>query len=154
MKKILFLLILVSSLVSAKAQYGSAYTFPTIAGDSLTNADTVFKKITVTAGYAHMSVQVSIKKGTGTLDGKAYVYSSTNGSHFVLTDSASFAALPAFATTTTGSLAGFTHTAIINKTSPPHTSYIVIATQAGSLTASPVRVAYTLRSTKTISGIN
>lgn len=153
MKKILFLLILVSSL-GAKAQYGSAYTFPTIQGDSLTNADTVFKKITVTGGYAHMSVQVSIKKGTGTLDGKAYVYSSTNGIHFVLTDSASFAALPAFATATTGSLAGFTHTAIINKTSPPHTSYIVIATQAGSLTASPVRVAYTLRSTQTIPGIH
>lgn len=146
MKKLIFILLLFAG-IAANAQFGSAYTFPTVQGDSLTNADTVFKKITVTGGYAHMSVQVSIKKGTGTLDGKAYVYSSTNGSHYVLTDSASFSALPAFATALTGSLSGFTHTAIINKTSPPGTAYIVLATQAGSLTASPVRFSYTLRST-------
>lgn len=139
---------------AAEAQYGSATTFPTIKGDSLVNADTVFKRIPITAGVQALGVQVSIKKGTGTLDGKAYIYTSINGSGFVITDSASFVALPAFATATTGSLNGFTHTAIFNKVAPPGTAYLVLATQAGSLTASPVQVSYTIRSTKVISGIN
>lgn len=125
-----------------KAQSGSAYSFPVIAGDSLVNADTVFKKISLTAGYTSMGVQVSIKKGTGTLDGKFYLYSSVNGSNYVLTDSASFTAVPVNALISNG---GYTYTAIINKTDPAGSKYIVAATQAGTLTSSPVRVSYTAR---------
>jgi len=143
MKK-LFAMMLVSLILftaSIKAQTGSAYTFPVIAGDSLVNADTVFKKITLTAGYASLGVQVSLKKGTGTLDGKFYLYSSLNG-NYVLTDSASFTACPVAALI---SNSGYTYTAIITKSAPAGTSYLVAATQAGSLTSTPVRVSFTAR---------
>lgn len=146
MKKLILLLVMTVGMLSiANAQTGSAYTFTTVAGDSLVNADTVFKVIPVTAGYTKMGIQVSIKKGTGTLDGKFYLYSSVNGSAFVLTDSASFSALPSLSTTYTGSVSGMTHTAIIEKTAPAGTKYIILATQAGSLTSSPVKVSYTAR---------
>lgn len=126
----------------SKAQTGSSYTYPVIAGDSLATADTVFKKVSVTAGYSSVGIQVSIKKGTGTLDGKFYLYSSVNGSNYVLTDSASFSAVPTAALI---SNSGYTHTAIINKAAPAGTAYLVAATQTGSLTASPVKVSYTAR---------
>ncbi|MBP7398181.1 MAG: hypothetical protein KA954_01250 [Chitinophagales bacterium] len=126
---------------STKAQNGTAATFPVIAGDSLVNADTVFKKISITAGYTSMGVQVSLKKGTGTLDGKFYLYTSLNG-NYVLTDSASFTAVPTAALI---SNSGYTHTAIISKSAPAGTSYLVAATQAGSLTSTPVKVSWTAR---------
>lgn len=126
----------------ADAQLGSAYSFPVIAGDSLVNADTVFKKIAITAGYRSMGIQVSIKKGTGTLDGKFYLWTSVDGANYVSTDTASFTAVPTAALITNG---GYTHTAIIQKTMPAGTRYLVVATQAGSLTSSPVKVSYTAR---------
>lgn len=145
MKKLLYMM-LVGALAliasSSNAQTGSAYTFPRIAGDSLVNADTVFKVIPVTAGYASMGVQVAIKKGTGTLDGKAYLYTSVNGSNYLLTDSSSFTAVSAASPISNG---GYTHSAIIQKTAPAGTSYLVSVTQAGSLTSSPVSVSYTAR---------
>lgn len=127
---------------NTQAQTGSAYTFPTIAGDSLVNADTVFKKIPITAGYNALGVQADIKKGTGTLDGKLYLYTSINGGTYVLTDSASFAAVPVNALTVNST---WTYTAIITKSAPAGSRYIVAVTQAGSLTSSPVRVSYTSR---------
>jgi len=143
MKKFLFVLLMVGlSFISTHAQTGSAYTFPTVAGDSLVNADTVFKKISVTAGYSSLGIQVNIKKGTGTLDGKMYLYTSVNAGTYVLTDSASFTAVPVNALTSNST---WTHTAIITKTAPAGTRYIVAATQAGSLTSSPVSVSYTSR---------
>lgn len=129
--------------VYTKAQTGSPYSFPVVAGDSLTTADTVLKKVTVTAGYSSLGFQASIKKGTGTLDGKLYIYTSVNGNNYVLTDSASFAAVPTFGTLNANG--GYTHTAIINKNAPPGYSYILAVTQTGSLTASPVKISYTTR---------
>jgi len=127
---------------TTQAQSGNSYSFPVIAGDSLVNADTVFKKVSITAGYTSAGFQVSIKKGTGTLDGKMYLYSSVNGSNYVLTDSASYTAVPVNALISNG---GYTYTAIINKAAPSGSRYIVAATQAGSLTSSPVLVSYTAR---------
>jgi len=146
MKKI-FLIGLIGLIFSfqSNAQDGTPYTYPTILGDSLTNADSVFKVVSITAGYNAVGIQVSIKKGTGTLDGKFYLYKSVNGSGYVLSDSASFAELPALSTTYTGSVAGMTHTAIIEKVAPAGTKYIVVATQEGSLTASPVKVSYVVK---------
>jgi hypothetical protein len=146
MKKIMFLLVMMAGMLSfteSKAQSGTAYTFPVIAGDSLATADTVFKKISVTAGYSSVGIQVDIKKGTGTLDGKFYLYKSVKGSNYVLSDSASFTAVPTHATLISNG--GYTHTAVIEKVAPAGTSYIVAAVQTGSLTASPVRVSYTAR---------
>lgn len=154
MKNLIKILVLSMTLAlgfSGHAQSGSSYTFPRIAGDSLATADTVFKQIVATAGYNQLGIQASIKKGTGTLDGKLYVYSSINSNNFVLTDSVSFIAVPSFAT-----LAGlgggpinangvYTHTAYLSKTAPAGTRYLIAVTQTGSLTASPVSVSYTLR---------
>lgn len=147
LKLILAMIVLITagSPQTAKAQQGSAYPIPLIAGDSLATADTVFKKITITAGYEHMGIQVAIKKGAGTLDGKLYLYTSVgSGSvfNYILTDSATITAVPVNALTANG---GYTHTAWINKTSPPGTSYIMFVTQTGSLTASPTRWTYTAR---------
>jgi len=146
MKKLIYLMLVSMALFTASSNaqtnaQGSYFTFPVIAGDSLVNADTVFKKISITDGYGSVGIQVSIKKGTGTLDGKFYLYSSING-NYVLTDSASFSAVPTAALISNG---GYTHTAIIRKTDPSDAFFLVAATQAGSLTSSPVRVSYTAR---------
>lgn len=146
MKKIVLILLVMAGLFTvteSKAQSGTAYTFPTVAGDSLSTADSVYKKIPVTSGYSSLGVQVSIKKGTGTLDGKFYLYTSVNGNHYVLTDSASFTAVPTFGSVNANG--GYTHTARIEKVAPGGTSYIAVATQTGSLTASPVQISYTAR---------
>ena len=129
--------------ITSQAQQGSPYIFPVVAGDSLATADTVFKKISVTAGYTSLGIQVDVKKGTGTLDGKFYLYTSVNGGRYVLTDSSSFSAVPSFNTLSTN--AGYTHTAIIQKVAPAGSKYIVAAVQTGSLTASPILVSYTSR---------
>jgi hypothetical protein len=113
--------------------------FDVVAGDSLATADTVFKRITLEKGYGQFSVQLDIKKGTGTLDGKLYLLTSVNGGRFVLTDSASITAVPSNALTTNS---GYTHTAIIQKASPGGYKYIAYVTQAGSLTASPTLWSY------------
>lgn len=144
MKKFLFVLLIgLISFINTNAQTGSSYTFPTIAGDSLVNADTVFKKISITAGYNSLGIQANIKKGTGTLDGKMYVYTSVNAGTYVLTDSASFTAVPVVVGFTSNST--WTYTAIITKTAPAGTRYIVAVTQAGTLTSSPVSVSYVSR---------
>lgn len=145
MKKLITMLVMIVgmlSLTNANAQHGSPATLPLVAGDSLATADTVFKKIPVTGGYNSLGIQVSIKKGTGTLDGKFYLYTSVNGQSYVLTDSASFSAVPTAALISNG---GYTHTAIIMKDAPAGSSYLVAATQTGSLTSSPVKVSYTSR---------
>lgn len=148
MKKVLLLMVmsfalLLSTYNQVQAQSGEASHFTVIAGDSLATADTVFKKFTITAGYTSMGVQVAVKKGTGTLDGKLYLWSSVNGSNYILTDSASLSAVPTHATLISN--AGYTHTAYINKASPPGTRYIAFVTQTGSLTASPTKFSFTAR---------
>lgn len=146
MKKFLSILTVVICLTfTAKidAQSGSAATFPVVAGDSLATADSVYKPISVTAGYSQLAVQVSIKKGTGTLDGKLFLYTSVNANQYVLTDSAALTAVPTFGSVNANG--GYTHTAIIQKTAPGGTKYIACITQAGSLTASPVLFSYTAR---------
>lgn len=146
MKKVFILMVVVLGIaISTKGQTGNAYVFPVIAGDSLVTADTVFKVIPLTAGYSSFGVQVAIKKATGTLDGKLYLYTSVGGAgtfSYVLTDSASISAVPVNANTANGA---YTHTAIIQKTFPAGTRIIAFVTQAGSLTASPTRWTYTAR---------
>lgn len=129
---------------TAKAQSGSAYTFPVIAGDSLATADTVFKKISISAGYNALGIGVSLKKGTGTLDGKLYVWTAigANNSNYVLTDSATITAVPTAALISNG---GYTYTALVKISAPAGSSYIAFVTQTGSLTATPTLFSYTAR---------
>jgi uncharacterized GH25 family protein len=141
-KSIYVLLVSMFVLTSFHAKTQNLYTFPVVAGDSLVTADTVFKRIGLSRNYSSMGIQVNIKKGTGTLDGKLYVYTSVNELSYVLTDSASITAVPVNAYTANGT---YTHTAIITKAAPPGTKYVVAVTQSGSLTSSPVLFSYTTR---------
>lgn len=130
----------------SKAQNGtgSAYSFPVVAGDSLVTADSVYKKVPITGAFTSLGMQIDIKKATGTLDGKFYVYTSVNGQRYVLTDSASFTTVPTFGAKNANG--GYTHTAMILKTAPPPGSaYMMVVTQVGSLTASPTLFSYTAR---------
>lgn len=142
MKKILFLLTLILvSVISVKAQNGNAYKFPTVKGDSLVNVDTVSKVIPITAGYSDVTIQANVKKGTGTLTGKLFLYSSLDGINYQLTDSADYIPVPAW----TNTVATYTHTAIINKSTPGATSFIIAATSSGTLTSTPIQILYTAR---------
>lgn len=121
----------------------SNYTFPVVAGDSLATADSVIKKIGFSAdkNYASLGFGVSIKKGTGTLDGKLYLYTAVAG-HYTLTDSSTIKTL---ITASGVSNDGYTNGAYIEKAHPAGTTYLIVVTQAGSLTASPVKVTVTSR---------
>ena len=126
-------------LASFTAKSQQATLFPLIAGDSISTSntlDTVFKTISVTAGYASAGIQVVTTKISGTVAGKAYLYSSMDGTNYVLTDSSA-----AFANQTT-------NTAIFSKSPVPYRYYQVqVRTQGvdGSTQVNRVRVYYVLR---------
>lgn len=139
MKKILFLFALVFSFVVSNAQTRTVNPFPLAVGDSLVNTDSVQKYIPVTAGYANITVQVNIKKGTGTLTGKLYLYSSLDNVTYTLTDSASYVT-PLISSFTNSA---YTAQAIISKNTPGVTSYWAVATSSGTITSSPTQFIYT-----------
>jgi hypothetical protein len=139
MKKFLIILAVVVGFAStAFAQ--RATLFPLIAGDTLTTStsrDTVTKVITASAGYSALGIQVVTTKVSGTVAGKAYLYSSLDGTNYTLTDSSS-----AFANQTT-------NTAFFTKTTTPYVYYKVTVQDAiggsTSTQANIVRVYYVLR---------
>lgn len=140
MKKIMFLLVVITGMfftTEVKAQ--SASLLPLIAGDSISTSaskDTVQKVITATGPYHTMGIQVVTTKISGTVAGKAYLYSSLDGSNYTLTDSSS-----AFTDVTT-------NTAFFTKTSVPYTYYRVdvrAADGAVSTQVNRVRVYYVFR---------
>lgn len=87
MKKIMFLLVMVASLLSFTETKAQRYTaLPLIAGDTIANHDTVSKTIPATAGYSTGSFKVEYTKISGTVALKAYLYGG-DGTDFDLTDS-------------------------------------------------------------------
>lgn len=145
MKKYIAILLLVVGFgLTATAQ--RATILPTVAGDSIVvtggAADSVFKTIPITAGYTSMGVQVVLKAGTGSVNGKLYLYESVSGNQFILTDSSALAALPAITGT---SNSGYTHGAIIRKSNPAGSKYIAVVQNVANITASPVQFSYTAR---------
>jgi len=124
MKKFLFLLSFLAVFAfESKAQ--TASVFPTVFGDTvITSAslDSVSKVISVTAGYSTLGIGVNATKVSGTITAKAYLYSSMDGTNYVLTDSAS----AAFA-----NVAG-TQTALFNKIQPPYVYYKVMVRNVGT----------------------
>jgi hypothetical protein len=139
MKKFLILLSVVVGMVSTTIAQ-RATLFPLVAGDTLTTSssrDTVTKVITVTAGYSALGIQVVTTKVSGTVAGKAYLYSSLDGTNYTLTDSSA-----AFANQTT-------NTAFFTKTTTPYVYYKVTVQDAiggsTSTQANIVRVYYVLR---------
>lgn len=124
----------------AQAQYGNAYQFPLIAGDTLNNVDTVFKGVHLTAGYKDLGFHVLINKISGTVAGKLILLASTNGKDYFPTDSMAYVA------TQTNSVAAPTSTneAWVWKTGAPFPFYLVLATGTGTVSAQ-VTVLYTAR---------
>ncbi len=124
----------------AQAQFGSAYQFPLIAGDTLTNTDTVFKHVHLTAGYRDLGFHVLVNKLSGTLTGKLIIMASMNGKDYAPTDSMSYVVTP----TTSAFTPTSTNEAWITKTGAPFPFYIILATSSGTVSA-PVTVLYTSR---------
>lgn len=139
MKKIVFLLIVVTSLFTAKVNAQSATLMALVAGDSISTSaskDTVDKVLTATGPYHTMGIQVVTTKISGTVAGKAYLYSSIDGTNYTVTDSSA-----AFTDVTT-------NTAFFTKTSVPYTYYKVqvrAADGANSTQVNRVRVYYVFR---------
>jgi hypothetical protein len=137
MKKILFFLMLIVGVYSAQAQRATLITLA--AGDTINTSsslDTVSKVIPITAGYSALGVQVVTTKVSGTVAGKAYLYSSLDGTNYVVTDSSA-----AFANQTT-------NTAFFTKSTVPYVYYKVQvrdAAGAASTQVNIVRVYYVAR---------
>jgi archaellin len=137
MKKILFLLTLIVIGFASSAQ--RATLMPLAAGDTLSessSSDTVSKVITTTAGYSSLGIQVNMTKLSGTASGKAYLYSSLDGTNYTLTDSSA-----AFTNQTT-------NTAFFTKTTTPYVYYKVQVREVGAGTgtqSSVVSVYYVAR---------
>jgi hypothetical protein len=95
MKKIMFLLVMVVSLLSITGTVNAQYK-PTslVAGDTIVTSgskDTVQKVIPLTDGYSSTSFQITYTKISGTVALKAYLYSG-NGTSFETSPSDSTAA--------------------------------------------------------------
>lgn len=141
MKKIFLLAVVMFSLsIATKAQFGKAYQFPVIAGDTIitsSSLDTMQKIITVTAGYSAIGIQVGGTKVSGTITSKAYVYGSLDGTTYVVTDSSA-----AFAN------ASGTQAVFFTKTTSPYVYYKVQVrppTTATTTESLAVKVWYVLR---------
>jgi hypothetical protein len=120
MKKFLFVLLMILGL-AFNTQAQTATLISLAAGDTISTTssrDTVSKVITATGAYASLGIQVKVTKVSGTVAGKAYLYSSLDGTNYTLTDSSS-----AFTDQTT-------NTAFFTKTSVPYTYYKVTVQDA------------------------
>ena len=127
--------------------YARAYKFPTVAGDTLTNVDTVSKVITASAGYSVIGIQVGLTKLSGTVAGKAYLFQSLDGLNYLLTDSASYTATPTFPATITNGAAitpTVTNIATFYKQTTPSVYYLVEVVSSGTGSAIAT-VSYTAR---------
>lgn len=132
---------------TSRAQFGTAMTFPLVAGDTLTNVDTVFKQITTTAGYRELGAQVLLKKISGTVTGKMILWASTDAINYFPTDSMTYVITsPSSMVASTYDLHGW-----IAKTGTPFPYYAVLVTNTATGGASAqVRVKYTLRKTLSV----
>lgn len=135
-----FLIVLLLSVgFAAAVQAQSASVFPTVAGDTLvmsSSSDTVTKTKQFTAGYSALGFQVNVSKVSGTVIGKAYLYSSLDGSNYVVTDSSA-----AFTDQAT-------NVAFFTKVTTPYTYYKVQVRPAGAATGTMsaiVKVYYVAR---------
>lgn len=148
MKKIISFLFLIAVMFTANAQNGKAYTFATIAGDTLINTDTAGRIITASAGYNSMAISVNVTKLTGSaITGTCYLYQSLDGKNFgAATDTAAFVGNQQFtANLPLGSIIPtYTQTATFRKITTPSVYYLVVAISSGTVTEK-VQFSYTAR---------
>lgn len=81
MKKILILMFVIIG-IAYQSQAQKASVFPLVSADSLTNADTVSKVITLTAGYSGIIIQPIVSKVSGTSAGTVVLYESLDGTNY------------------------------------------------------------------------
>lgn len=81
MKKFLFLAIAVLGMITST--YAQRATLMRLTpGDTLTNTDTLYKVITVSAGYSSIAVQPVVTKISGTVAGNVIFQGSLDGSNY------------------------------------------------------------------------
>lgn len=131
MKRILGLLLVMGLLICESSSAQRATVFPLVGADSLTNADTVTKIITATAGYDGIVIQPVVTKVSGTAAGTVILSQSLDGVNYVPTDTLTL--------TNTA-----TQTTIWSKKSPVPVYYKVVGTSSGTV-VEILRVYYVLR---------
>jgi len=87
MKKLLLVLVVLFS-VSASAQTTQSVTF--IGSDTLTNADTIVKNITLSTTANGIILQPVVTRVSGTAAGRVVLLQSIDGTNFIRTDSIAF----------------------------------------------------------------
>lgn len=133
---IVFLMVFTMGVTESKAQIGGAIAIPHVAGDTLTNTDSVFKVVSNSGLAATINVQVNLNKLSGTVAGMVYLYKSNDTRNWVLADSASYTAIPAGVSGTAfGAVGSYTHTAQISVVPAPATRYGILATSSGTVSA-------------------
>lgn len=140
MKKLLFILSFLAIAFVSNAQFGTARTFPLVAGDTLVNVDTVQKIIVSTAGYAASGIQVNATATTGTFAATAYLFESLDGVNYKASDTATFVTNVASSYSTPS----YAKTAMFKKVTTPAVYYRVWVVSTGTQ-STPVQVLYTLR---------
>lgn len=133
MKKFISALLVIVGLITftnAKAQ--TATVFPLVSADSLTNADTVNKVITLTAGYSGIAIQPIVTKVSGTAAGTVILYESLDGTNYKSTGDTLSIANQAV------------NTVLWKKTSPVPVYYKVIGISSGTV-VEILRVYYVAR---------
>lgn len=90
MKKILILVSLIIGMATS-AFCQRATTMPLVAGDTLTNTDTLYKVITTTAGYSAIGIQPVVTKISGTVAGNVILQGSLDGINYVALDTLALA---------------------------------------------------------------
>ena len=87
MKKLLIALVVLFS-VSASAQ--TTQVVPSVATDTLTNADTIVKNLTLSTTSNGIILQPVVTRVSGTAAGKVVLLQSVDGTNFIRTDSIAF----------------------------------------------------------------
>lgn len=134
MKRLFFFFVMLISLssITSQSQAQRASLFPLVSADSLTNADTLSKVITMTAGYSGVAIQPVITKVSGTAAGTVVLLESLDGTNYKSTGD----------TLTLTNVT--TQSTIWKKTSPVPVYYKVYAISSGTV-VEIMRVYYVLR---------
>jgi hypothetical protein len=132
MKKLISLMLVAFVALATFGQYGTAYQFPVVAGDTITNTGTANKVITATGGYSDIAIQVVLTKVSGTAAGTVKVEGTLDGTNYY-----------ALGDTLAGRDAA-TVTKIFTHSGTPYVKYKVTFTGAGTM-VTKWKVWYTLR---------
>lgn len=117
MKKLLFLLVVLFSALLAYAQPTQRVEF--VGTDTLTNADTIVKNLTLSTTANGIILQPVITRVSGTAAGKVVLLQSVDGTNFIRTDSISLSNV-------------VTNTAFITKSQPLAPYYRVEFVSSGT----------------------